>query len=117
MRRRLLPGCLFAAATFLAAGCGGDASAPPEKEKPAGGTGETAKKDPAPKAAWTDIGTEELVKLVRSGGITMIDNNPKFVYEKRRIPGSKHLVATKFEATDLPADKAAPLMFYCMNED
>jgi hypothetical protein len=96
MRSLLVPAVLTLAA--FATGCGGGV------------------KDTGGKAAWTEIGTEDLAKKIQAGEITVIDNNPATVYEKRRLPGAKNLPAKTFETKDLPADKAAPMVFYCMNE-
>ncbi|MBI2922325.1 MAG: hypothetical protein HYY18_14830 [Planctomycetes bacterium] len=68
------------------------------------------------KSGWTDIGIDELETLIREKKATVIDNNPKFVFEKRRLPGATWLNAVKYEASDLPADKGAAVVFYCMNE-
>jgi hypothetical protein len=69
------------------------------------------------KAGWTDIGIEELAKAMEDGTATVIDNNPKFVFEKRRLPDSRWLNAMKYTAADLPADKGAMVVFYCMDEN
>ncbi len=65
---------------------------------------------------WTEIGVDDLDVAIRSGEATVYDNNPKFVWEKRRVTGAVLLNAMKFTAKDLPEDKAAMLVFYCMNE-
>ena len=66
---------------------------------------------------WTDIDVTELDAAIRSGEAHVYDNNPKFVWEKRRVTGAKLLNAVKFTAADLPEDKQAMLVFYCMNEN
>lgn len=49
-------------------------------------------------------------------GFYVYDNNPKEVFEKGHVPGAKWLDASRIVAADLPADKAATLVFYCANE-
>jgi rhodanese-related sulfurtransferase len=65
---------------------------------------------------WTEIDTPELEKAIRSGEAFVVDNNPKFVWEERRIPGAVWMAAKKFAASELPADKGHMLVFYCMND-
>ena len=49
-------------------------------------------------------------------GFYVYDNNPKEVFEKGHVPGAKWLDSSRIVAADLPADKAATLVFYCANE-
>ena len=65
---------------------------------------------------WTEIGVADLDTAIRSGEANVYDNNPKFVWEKRRVTGAQWLNAMKYTAKDLPEDKGAMLVFYCMNE-
>lgn len=65
---------------------------------------------------WTEIGTDDLDVAIRSGDANVYDTNPKNVWEKRRVTSATWLDAKKFTADDLPQDKAAMLVFYCMNE-
>jgi len=44
------------------------------------------------------------------------DNNPKESWTAGHVPGAKWLDDEKVTAADLPADKAATLIFYCHNE-
>ncbi|MCE9584388.1 MAG: hypothetical protein K8T20_18020 [Planctomycetes bacterium] len=66
---------------------------------------------------WSEINIEDLKAAIKEGKTVLIDNNPKFVWEERRLPGAKWLHAQKYEASDLPADKATALVFYCMNDN
>lgn len=68
------------------------------------------------KKKWTEIGVEELAKAIDAGNAHLFDNNPKFVWEKRHIPGAAWLPANQYDAEDLPAEKDAFVVFYCMNE-
>ena len=44
------------------------------------------------------------------------DNNAKESWTAGHVPGAKWLDDEKVTAADLPADKAATLIFYCHNE-
>jgi len=46
----------------------------------------------------------------------LYDNNEKDRFEKGHLPGAKWLQYDKVQATDLPQDKDATLVFYCANE-
>jgi hypothetical protein len=65
---------------------------------------------------WTDISIDELETAIKDGKAAVFDNNPKAVWEKRRVTGAKWLNAKAYTAEDLPADKAQLLVFYCMND-
>lgn len=56
-------------------------------------------------------------RLAAKDGKTFIyDNNPKESWVKGHVPGAKWLDDDNVTAADLPADKAATLIFYCHNE-
>jgi hypothetical protein len=65
---------------------------------------------------WTEISVADLDAAIRSGEANVYDNNPEFVWKERRVPTAKLLNAMKFTAKDLPEDKQAMLVFYCMND-
>lgn len=46
----------------------------------------------------------------------IIDNNHKEDFDKGHIPGAKWVEYDKVQASDLPQDKEATLVFYCANE-
>ena len=46
----------------------------------------------------------------------VIDNNAKSVFDKGHVPGAKWVDHENVQASDLPADKEATLVFYCANE-
>ena len=48
--------------------------------------------------------------------ITVIDANPIDIFNKHHVAGAKRVDYDQVKASDLPADKAAPIVFYCMNE-
>ncbi|KAF0245932.1 MAG: hypothetical protein FD180_1194 [Planctomycetota bacterium] len=76
----------------------------------------TALQTSAGDEGWTEISVEDLDTAIRSGDANIYDNNPKFIWEKRRVTGAQWLNAMKYTAKDLPEDKGAMLVFYCMNE-
>ncbi len=56
-------------------------------------------------------------RLATKDGATYIfDNNTKASYAEGHVPGAKWLDESNVTAADLPADKAATLIFYCHNE-
>ena len=46
----------------------------------------------------------------------VFDNNAKSVFDKGHLPGAKWVDHENVQASDLPADKEATLVFYCSNE-
>jgi len=60
---------------------------------------------------------EVATRLGANDGKTFIyDNNPKESWVKGHVPSAKWLDNDSVNATDLPADKSATLIFYCHNE-
>ena len=43
----------------------------------------------------------------------VFDNNGEGRWKRSHVPGAKNLNPYSFEASELPADKAATLVFYC----
>lgn len=43
----------------------------------------------------------------------VFDNNGNARWKRSHVPGAKNLNAHSFEESELPADKAATLVFYC----
>jgi hypothetical protein len=52
----------------------------------------------------------------KDGKTFVYDNNPKEGWVAGHVPGARWLDEDKVTAADLPADKAATLIFYCHNE-
>ena len=46
-------------------------------------------------------------------GFYVFDNNGEARWKRSHVPGAKNLNAYSFEASALPADKSATLVFYC----
>jgi len=57
------------------------------------------------------ISPAELQK--RLGSVEVFDVNAHRSWFDKRVPGAKHLDPAAFEASDLPADRSATLVFYC----
>jgi rhodanese-related sulfurtransferase len=82
---------------------------------------EKKKDDRAGAAAHSSVPTvtvPELDALLAKGACTPVDaNGPQTRQNKGVIPGAIRLTDYEtFAATELPADKARPLVFYCANE-
>ena len=61
------------------------------------------------------ISPAELHRLVSEGAVTAIDVNSPASWAQAHVPGAVNLDPVTFDAADLPADRAAPLVFYCSN--
>jgi 3-mercaptopyruvate sulfurtransferase SseA len=60
---------------------------------------------------------EVAAKIATPDGKTFIfDDNDKKTYAAGHVPGAKWLDEENVTAADLPADKAATLIFYCHSE-
>jgi hypothetical protein len=113
-----------------ALGCAGAAQeAAPRAEVPVSSDAHPAPHDAAAKAAEPAAEAEPFGRLTieelearmseaKAGKLTLgiYDNNHKDRFEKGHIPGAKWVKATELQASDLPAQKEATLVFYCANE-
>ena len=61
------------------------------------------------------IAPQELLRLVEDGRVTVIDVNSPQSWMKAHVPGALSLDAEEYRDSDLPADKASSLVFYCSN--
>jgi rhodanese-related sulfurtransferase len=69
-------------------------------------------------ARWMGLRTiapDDLHELLRLGEATAIDVNSPASFAEARVPTAKNLDPQAFGAADLPADRAALLVFYCSN--
>ncbi len=57
---------------------------------------------------------DEVAADVGKAGVYLLDANTREVFEAGHLPGAK-LVPFKVNASDLPADRSAKLIFYCQN--
>jgi hypothetical protein len=98
----------LAAALLPCAGCGGSGD---------GG----AKSGESAQEAFGRMTIDELEAKMADAkagksALFIIDNNHKEDFDKGHIPGAKWVEYDKVQASDLPADKEATLVFYCANE-
>lgn len=84
---------------------------------------QVAVKQPFKVPAEQQISLEELKRLVadgpEKGGFTLIDSRPAANFAEGHIPGAVSLPFAKLSELApklLPADKAAPIIFYCAGE-
>jgi rhodanese-related sulfurtransferase len=61
------------------------------------------------------IAPRELHRLLQDGAASAIDVNSPQSWNEAHVPGAINLDPLAYAATDLPADKAALLVFYCSN--
>jgi len=60
---------------------------------------------------------EVAARIAANDGQTFVyDNNEKDRYTKSHVPGARWLEYDRVVASDLPANKAATLVFYCASE-
>lgn len=62
------------------------------------------------------ISTQELAQGIANKTLLVFDNNSPKVYQKNHIPTAVHLDPRSPDASLLPPDKNAKLIFYCKNE-
>ncbi len=61
------------------------------------------------------VSPAELQALMREGRAHAFDVNAPVSWNAAHVPGAAHLDPERLAAADLPADKAATLVFYCSN--
>ena len=59
------------------------------------------------------ISPADLHRRMGSETIAVFDVNAPASWVRARVPGARHLDPGTFEASDLPADRAATVVFYC----
>ena len=59
------------------------------------------------------LSVAEVAARLGQPGFYVIDNNGAGRYRRSHVPGALNLNAHLYEATALPADKSATLVFYC----
>jgi len=62
-----------------------------------------------------EVSVEEVAVLLGRPGVQVIDANATEVFEAAHLPGAIHVNALRLAASDLPADRATTLVFYCKN--
>jgi rhodanese-related sulfurtransferase len=61
------------------------------------------------------IAPGELQQRLAEGAVTAIDVNSADSWTEAHVPGALHLDPGRLDPSGLPADKEAPLVFYCSN--
>lgn len=61
------------------------------------------------------LAIDQVSELIAKNDVTVVDTNSAGRYRESHLPGAKWLQFNKIEASDLPADKARKLVFYCAN--
>ncbi len=64
---------------------------------------------------YREVGLEEGAALAARPGVAILDANVEDVYAAAHLPGARHVSPVTLSEADLPADRAAPLLFYCKN--
>jgi rhodanese-related sulfurtransferase len=68
-------------------------------------------------AALHTVSIDELsTHLANHDNLVVFDVNSRERYEQRHVPGARWAEHDAVHATDLPADHATPLVFYCASE-
>ncbi len=60
-----------------------------------------------------ELTVAEVAARLGEPGFHVFDNNGPGRWKRSHVPGANNLNAYAIEATDLPADLAATLVFYC----
>lgn len=60
-----------------------------------------------------ELTVAEVAARLGQPGFHVFDNNGAGRWRRGHVPGAKNLNAYAFDASELPADKAATLVFYC----
>ena len=60
-----------------------------------------------------ELTVAEVAARLGEPGFHVFDNNSRGRWARGHVPGAKNLHAYGYEASELPADKAATLVFYC----
>jgi len=61
------------------------------------------------------IGRATLRRTLEQGEAALFDVNSPASWRDARIPGARHLDPERFTASDLPAERGRPIVFYCSN--
>ena len=63
--------------------------------------------------AIPELSVDEVAARLGQPGFHVIDNNSNARWKRSHVPGAVNLNPHAFEASELPPDKAATLVFYC----
>ena len=60
-----------------------------------------------------ELTVDQVAARLGQPGFHVYDNNGAARWKRSHVPGAKNLNAYQYEASELPADKNATLVFYC----
>jgi hypothetical protein len=60
-----------------------------------------------------ELSVQEVSARLGQPGFFVFDNNGQSRWKRSHVPGAKNLNAHLYEASELPEDKSATLVFYC----
>ena len=60
-----------------------------------------------------ELKVDEVAARLGQPGFHVFDNNGQGRWKRSHVPGAKNLNAYNYDEGELPADKAATLVFYC----
>jgi hypothetical protein len=60
-----------------------------------------------------ELSVDEVAGRLGKPGFFVFDNNGQARWKRSHVPGARNLNAYNYEASELPPDKAATLVFYC----
>ena len=60
-----------------------------------------------------ELSVQDVSARLGQPGFFVFDNNGQSQWKRSHVPGAKNLNAHLYEASELPEDKAATLVFYC----
>jgi hypothetical protein len=61
-----------------------------------------------------ELSVDDVAARLGKPDFFVYDNNGAGRYRRSHVPTAKHLNAYHFTASDLPADRTATLVFYCL---
>jgi rhodanese-related sulfurtransferase len=72
--------------------------------------------EPSAPVELARLSLEQVAAKLGQPGVYLFDANPKDFYSHGHLPGAQWVKFDEVDASVLPADKTATLIFYCANE-
>jgi rhodanese-related sulfurtransferase len=60
-----------------------------------------------------ELSVSDVAARLRTPGFFVFDNNGPARWQRGHVPTAKHLDPHSYDASELPGDKTATLVFYC----
>lgn len=105
LRRAVVCSLAGAAALAVAPGCKANAT-----DEPKAGAASEKKQE------LSELTVDQVSEGIAQKTLYVFDNNSKKVFAQGHVPTAKWVNYHDLKAEELPADKAARLVFYCANE-